>query len=151
MLKLIMAVSADGFVARGPDDPMNWLGPTDKGIFKLLTTQSSPSVLIRSRRTALAMPHALAGRDFVTVSRKGPLDLREAAKAYRDAWLVGGQELALAGIEAGLVSGAWLCVSQRYCFDGVPSRLKECLTASGIKLVMETQVNDVKVQRYSRV
>lgn len=37
-LKLIMAVSADGFVSNGPDDHMDWTGPDDKKAFRLLTS-----------------------------------------------------------------------------------------------------------------
>lgn len=147
-LRLIMAISADGFIARGPDDSMNWLGQTDKGIFKLLTTQESPSVLIRSRRTELAMPSVLAGRTFVTVSRRGIMTLDDAAKAYPSAWLVGGQELAIEGIKNGHVRSAFLCISARYCFDGIQSKLKETLLANGLKLILETQINDVRVHRY---
>lgn len=150
-MKLLMAISADGFVARGPDDDMRWLGPTDKGVFKLLTTQTDPSILVRSRRTELAMPRVLNARKIISVTRKhGGVSLEKAHANWPDAWMVGGQELATVAIKAGMIGTAFLCHSPRYCFDGIPSTLQESLNDVGLKVVLESQVGEVRVVRYGR-
>jgi dihydrofolate reductase len=105
-MKLVMAVSADGFVARGPDDNMMWTGKTDKFAFRLLTL-SDGQPLFAGRRTAEAMPK-LPGRELYSLSRSG-LTLLEAYKQHPAGWLIGGPEVAVAALSMGLVGRAFIC------------------------------------------
>jgi len=116
-LNLLMAVSFDGFAARGPEDNMNWTGYEDKALFKALT-MSSPHPLLVGRRTFEQMPK-LEGRELVPISRNPELgmSLERAAELYPGAWLIGGMEVARAALQAGLVG---LVYQSR-----VPAKLKE--------------------------
>lgn len=110
MLKLIMAVSNDGFTARGPTDNMRWTGFSDKQAFKLL--MSTHPILLVGRQTHDVMP-ALPYRRVVCISRnpdKG-LSLGQAMTEFPDAWLGGGTKVAVAALEAGLVGLAYICRS----------------------------------------
>jgi dihydrofolate reductase len=119
--KVLMAVSGDGFVARGPDDPMKWTGQTDKAIFKLLTLMGDTNKVLAGRRTAELMSK-LADREVVAISRthhKG-ITLQEAAWAHRGAWLVGGLDVVMAALEANLVERVVLCQTAVRLGRGVP-------------------------------
>ena len=109
-MKLIMAVSGNGFVAKGPDDDMSWTGPTDKAVFKLLTSTSD--VLAVSAKSLESMPEQLPGRGKLyglsTDSRRG-VSLEDFAAMFPDAWLLGGQELALYAMKNGFVDKAYIC------------------------------------------
>lgn len=107
-LKLVMAVSADGFVARGPTDDMTWTGSTDKRVFRLLT--SVGGILGAGRRTFEQLPK-LEGRTVVPLSRNG-MTLTEFVSRYPDAWLIGGQEVALEALRLHLLDQAFLCRSR---------------------------------------
>lgn len=123
-LKLVMAVSKDGFVSLGPDDDMLWTGPDDKRAFRLLT--SVGGVLGAGRRTFENLPR-LKGRDVVCLSTQpvsggplwypifdGPLSERTMplhlfARAFPTGWLIGGQTVALEALVLGLVDQVFLC------------------------------------------
>ena len=109
-MKLIMAVSGDGFVAKGPDDDMSWTGPIDKAVFKLLTSTSD--VLAVSAKSLEMMPKQLPGRGRIyalsTDPRRG-IQLEDFAAMFPDAWLLGGQDLALYAMKNGFVDKAYLC------------------------------------------
>jgi dihydrofolate reductase len=106
-LKLLMAVSADGFVARGENDDMRWTGPADKFLFKLLTT-ASDQVLLAGSTTYDQMP-PLPHRKLVRLTRKPcGLTLRQAAHFYGEAWLIGGPTIALEALSLGLVERAYI-------------------------------------------
>ena len=75
-LKLVMAVSKDGFVSLGTNDDMLWTGPDDKRAFRLLT--SVGGVLGAGRRTFEQLPR-LKGRRVICLStRKGFVKNAEA-------------------------------------------------------------------------
>jgi dihydrofolate reductase len=119
-LKLVMAVSADGFVARGPTDDMTWTGSTDKRVFRLLT--SVGGVLGAGRRTFEQLPR-LEGRyvHMLTRDQSSGVTLNEFCRLYPDAWLIGGQEVALEALRLNLVDQAFLC------------RSREAFLGSGVK------------------
>lgn len=71
-LKLIMAVSADGYLADGLDDDMSWTGRLDKLVFKLLTSVGGP--LGAGRRTFMSLP-SLPGRELVCLTSRTGHDL----------------------------------------------------------------------------
>ncbi len=126
-LKLIMAVSADGFVARGPTDDMTWTGSTDKRVFRLLT--SVGGVLGAGRRTFEQLPR-LEGRTVVLLSRNG-MALNDFCRLYPDAWLIGGQEVALEALQLNLVDQAFLCNSREvFLCSGVRDQITPCLMHS---------------------
>lgn len=113
-MKLLMAVSSDGFLASGPDDRMQWTGVTDKAIFRLLTLTGGGNVFA-GRKTAENMP-SLKGRT-VHVLSKGGLSLADAA--HSGAWLIGGPTVAAAALEAGYITQAVLCRVPATLYKGV--------------------------------
>jgi dihydrofolate reductase len=121
-LNLLMAVSADGFVARGPSDDMRWTGAEDKALFKALTL-SSPHPLLVGRRTHAQMP-ALADRELVPLSSDPALGitLDRAAELYPGAWLIGGPEVARAALQAGLVGLVYESRVKAKLKEGLPWR-----------------------------
>lgn len=109
-MKLIMAVSKDGFVARGPEDDMSWTGPIDKAVFRLLTSTSD--VLAVSAKSLEMMPEEMPGRGRVYALSTNPkrgIALEDFASIHPDAWLLGGQELAMFALKNGFVTKAYLC------------------------------------------
>lgn len=135
-LKLVMAVSKDGFVSLGPNDDMLWTGPDDKRAFRLLT--SVGGVLGAGRRTFEQLPR-LKGRRVICLSTRKLMvpndELREVSKAplkpggmvpedaayeramslgqfahqHPTGWLIGGQTVALEALSVGLVDQVFLC------------------------------------------
>lgn len=118
-MRLILGVSADGYLARGPNDDMRWLGPMDKKVFRVLT--GIDGLLVVSKKTAEAMPSELPGRRLFPVSSSDPNlpDLEEAFLKYGSyAWLIGGPSLALLALKEGYIHETVLCVSDRLAFSG---------------------------------
>lgn len=122
-MKLIMACSADGFFAKGPDDDMTWTGTTDKRVFQLLT-RTSGAVCLAGRKTFQTLP-VLPHRRVVPLSYRFPHVNNvkgEASLAYtlhdayrwfgHDCWLIGGVEVAKDAIQGNLVSEAVICRSR---------------------------------------
>jgi len=109
-MKLIIAVSGNGFVATGEDDDMSWTGPIDKAVFKLLTSTSD--ILAVSAKTLQYMPKTLPGRGKLYGLSTNPargVPLEDFAAMFPDAWLLGGQELALYAMKNGFVNKAYIC------------------------------------------
>jgi dihydrofolate reductase len=118
-MRLILAVSADGFLATGPDDDMSWTGPDDKAAFRLLT--SVGGVYGAGSTTFDQMP-ALPGRRGYRITRnpgsaRAPLEssmtLGRFAHAFPDAWLLGGPTVALEALRTGMVDQVYLCRTDR--------------------------------------
>jgi dihydrofolate reductase len=129
-LKLVMAVSADGFVARGPTDDMTWTGSTDKRVFRLLT--SVGGVLGAGRRTFEQLPK-LEGRavHMLTRDQSAGLTLEEFTSRYPDAWLIGGQGVALEALRSRLLDQAFLCRSREaFLRFGIKDEITPCLMRS---------------------
>lgn len=118
-MRLILAVSADGHLARGPEDDMSWTGLTDKRLFRLLTLVGS--VCVAGSRTWLQMPK-LGGRLVLPLSREhgrvldhpdgrqeAAMSLGKAFYRFPDAWLLGGPTVAMEALEANLVDQVYLC------------------------------------------
>lgn len=125
-MKLIMGMSSDGYVAREPDDCMDWLGSDDKAAFRILTSVGGDCFV--SRKTRLLMPVTLPGRTLYTVTREpdgeDELTLQDAAQRFPEGWLLGGQHLALVALRTTLIDEAHLCVSGAECLNpiGLPDR-----------------------------
>ena len=105
-MRLLMAVSADGFLARGPDDDMSWTGQTDKKLFRLLTLVDP--LLLAGATTAKLLPK-LPGRTVVPLSRRG-LALSDMQSV--DGWLIGGPTVAQEALRLAW-SGACSCATAR--------------------------------------
>lgn len=106
-MKLLMAMSKDGYLAKGPEDDMKWTGSVDKRLFWLLTQFSEEPTLI-GRRSAELMPD-LPGRHLVKLdSTNYTLDL--AMARHENAVLIGGPTLAMKAIAKGMISTACIMV-----------------------------------------
>lgn len=136
MLKLIMAVSADGYLARGPEDDMSWTGKDDKAVFRLLTSVGAAcGVGYGSWRL---MPRELPGRSLVPITTDGRMvpnytptfgevegsapvpdwagyersvTLGRFAYENPNGWLLGGPRVAYEALDIGLVDQVYLCRS----------------------------------------
>lgn len=137
MLRAIMAVSADGYVSRGPDDDMSWTGPEDKRLFRTATEGCAIGAGTTTWR--LMKDLELPGRKLVRISR-APLRKLENesirtlggfAETYPDGWLIGGQTVLLAGIDEGLVDRVLLSIVSAELKSGEPDRVSEKLQALG--------------------
>jgi len=151
-MKLIMAISQDNCVARSPQDDMSWLGASDKAAFRLLTGVGG--VLGVSARTANFMPPKLTGRKLVVLSHH-TMDLTTFHTRHPDAWLLGGQTLALSALELGFVTEAHLCRSTRYAFphtadDPSYDMLTSSLKVYGFTMVLKTPVGDTVVENWRK-
>ena len=157
MFRIIMAVSADGYVAREENDKMLWLGETDKSIFRILTGVGG--VIGASVKTKALMPEKLEGRSFRVLSRGGPtlIDFYNYStnKVDRAYWLIGGQILVMSALtyeRENLVSEVHICRSNRFAFPAdVAKATKDKITPflEGHRkwhLAMITKVADVKVE-----
>lgn len=119
-MKLLMAVSADGYLCSGPDDDMIWTGTTDKLLFRMLT--SVGGVCAVGLNTYHLMP-ALDSRQLIPLSRHG-YTLERLQEEHPDAWLLGGPTIAKAALDAGLVTEVHLNeIVNYYLEDGVPLRM----------------------------
>lgn len=119
--KLLMAVSSDGFLARGPDDDMRWTGHSDKKLFRLLTETSPDSIVLAGRKTAELLP-VLPRRRVKVISRdhtKG-ITLQEASWAHGNSWLIGGPSVALEAVQANLVDTAVIVIAAANLGTGIP-------------------------------
>ena len=111
-----MACSADGFLARGPDDDMTWTGPADKRVFRVLTGVGGMCAV--GTRTWELMP-SLEGRQVIPISQNG-YTLARLWDEHPDTWLLGGPTVARAALRLGLVSEFHLCrIMDQYLRRGV--------------------------------
>ena len=152
-MRLLLASSADGYLARGPDDDMKWTGPVDKAVFRLLTLSNGNDVLLAGSRTFDQMPK-LPGRHMERLSRedkpfgKHPrLDLTVAAGCFPDAWLIGGPTVAREALQLGLVRRAFICVSPVELGGGMHARELEPLLPREPEFTIKVQ--DVRVLIYT--
>lgn len=145
-MRLIMAVSNDGFVAKGPTDDMTWLGPHDKTAFRLLTVAGS-GVCGVSAKTRALMPLYLCGRLLVQIEREG-FTLSDFDHQYReDCSLIGGQTLAIEAITAGLVDTIHLCRSDRKLRQGQKDLITPGINESYL-LKSEMRIGDTVVETW---
>lgn len=139
-MRLLLAVSADGYLADGPEDDMKWTGPIDKAVFRLLTLSDGNDILYAGSRTFDQMPQ-LPGRRLERLSRSGKT-VTVAAHTDRHSWLIGGAEVALEALRQGLIDRAFICISPALLGSGIPFQpLARYLPAAGHTI----KVGDVKV------
>ena len=163
-MRLILGVSADGYLAREKKDRMDWLGPTDKAVFRILTGVGGQCGV--SVKTAAFMPKTLPGRQMQMLSRQGDecMTLLEFSNLHPDGWLLGGPTLAKAALEMDLVTEVHLCRSSRKAFpepmvagaigDFITPWLKAHQRFTGARtwwhFELETPIGDLKVERWKR-
>jgi dihydrofolate reductase len=143
-MKLIMAVSGNGYVAASEDDDMLWTGPADKAVFRLLTSTSG--VLAASAKTLRHMPKELPGRGKLYGLSTDPsrgVPLEDFAAMFPDAWLLGGQELALYAMKNGFVDRAYIC-------RALNSRLVNPVSEPGNGLLADTRIPDKLTGYFAR-
>lgn len=154
-MRLILGISKDGYLARCKNDDMQWLGATDKAIFRILTGVSG--LLFTSLKTAESMPTQLAGRRLEAVSTRNDYpSLDEVAQRFPDAWLIGGPSLARVALKEDLIDEAHLCISDRFAFPdpatpyAIPDYITPLLTEDPRwKMTMKTTINEVTVQKWA--
>lgn len=156
-LRAIMAVSQDGFVARGPADSMDWTGRTDKQVFKLLTCLGG-NMAAGKVTYDLMKDLVLPGRRLLCVRSGGgkalepnELTLGELSYAARraDFWLIGGQTVLLEAVTSGMVEEVVLCTAPKILGEGVQDAVSPVLDetwAAPVRCV----VDDVRVRIYRR-
>lgn len=138
---MILAVSADGFLARGPDDDMSWTSQTDKKLFRLLTLVGP--LLLAGATTAKLLPK-LPGRTVVPLSRRG-LALSDMQSA--DGWLIGGPTVAQEALRLGMVRRVFLCYGTAILGSGIPVQpILSLLPAEPLQVI---QIDDVAVKIYA--
>ena len=143
-MRILMAVSRDGYVARSHDDRMDWLGKEDKALFRALTSVGGMCAV--GKTTAAVMPAVLAGRTLVRVVRAIRGDSSDRADPFEDFcatlkrlrrmekggapewWLIGGQTIALAALAEGYVSEVHLCHSDRCAYPAPGVGQRDALT-----------------------
>ena len=129
MLKAIVAISKDGYFARESEDKMNWLGPVDKQVFRILT--ASTARLGVGTKSAQFMPKKLEGRKLYKLSRFTACNLNwfwTLANKKQGAWLIGGQQLILAAIKEELLTEIHICRSSRFAFPKAGEGIRDALT-----------------------
>lgn len=151
-MRLLLAVSADGYLALGPEDDMKWTGPLDKAVFRLLTL-SDEDVLLAGSTTFDQMPQ-LPGRTMLRLSREDRpyskhkrLDLDVAAQCHPDAWLIGGPTIAEEALRRGLIDRAFICVSPTVLGSGMSFSPLDGLLPKASATI---KVGDVKVLVFTR-
>ena len=121
-MRLIMAISADGFVARDDRDDMSWTGQRDKWAFRLLTSVGGRCVA--GSTTANLLP-TLPGRTVQAISSVGMgLDSAYFKHGFEDAWLLGGQTLAVSAFQRGYIDEAFICYSEVRIENGIPQKIE---------------------------
>lgn len=123
-MKLIMAMSADGYFAKDSDDDMSWTDHTDKLIFRLMTL-SDGNVLLAGRTTYNLLP-PLKGRVIRCLTTKpradGELTLNQAREWFPNAWLIGGPIVAAAAVQQGYVDRFIFVRNEAILGSGYPAK-----------------------------
>ena len=134
-MRLLMAVSSDGYLCRGPDDNMKWTGAADKRIFRSLTSVGG-NMYAGSRTYALLEGLALDGRilECITTKEGQGLTLREMyhreLKVRKEGWLIGGPTVAYEALTFGFVSEVHI-VSAPVCLGSGMSVSSICRVLEG--------------------
>lgn len=108
-MRILMAISANGYTAQGPDDRMAWTGRHDKQLFRALTMVDGGFMLAGTSTYTMMLQNkkAFGGRSLFQVSTKHPgITLEDYHNRERrfQYWLIGGQTVALAALRKGFVT-----------------------------------------------
>jgi dihydrofolate reductase len=147
-MRLIMAVSSDGYVARCHGDTMDWLGRDDKAVFRLLTATGDRALACGTGTAPLLPP--MVGRKVYALSRDD-YGLSHFEQSHPNGWLIGGQTIALSALGQMYLSEVHLCRSDRMAFpvDGaIRDLITERLMRENWDCDMKTRVGDVVVEAW---
>ena len=88
-MRLLMAVSGDGFLCRGPSDDMSWTGKVDKLLFRVLTGVGRVCAVGSTTRRVM---RDLPGRTLLELSCADHTGytLEMFARDHPGGWLLGG-------------------------------------------------------------
>jgi len=87
----ILVESANGYMAKGPNDTMSWTPVLDKQIFRLLTTINK--LCVCSKHTYTLLPQKMLSdpaREFIKAEKVGSKSLPALNNIHKDAYLIGG-------------------------------------------------------------
>ncbi len=124
-LRVLMAVSADGYVAKGSDDDMSWTGLDDKQLFRSLTVSGGVLGMGRTTYDLCGEKLRTFGRRTVCLSsRPGHgIGLGAFAFSHPGAWLVGGLTVVREAVRLDLVDEVHLIENPNELGHGVPMDL----------------------------
>ena len=108
-MKLIMACSADGYLAQSAKDDMRWTEGDDKKIFKLLTMGETMGA--GSTTYEMMKDLDLPGRRLAKISRYDGISLEDFAA--RNKTLIGGATIARAAFNRNMIDIAYICRSYK--------------------------------------
>lgn len=156
-MKLLMAISKDGFVCKDENDDMSWTSKTDKKIFRLLTQTDGHGPylpqLFCGYKTGKLLPK-LKNRQINIIEDWvefgfGYIDDNGAFNAVdtclEDGHLIGGQKTALKAFERILIHKAYICRSEVELGDGVKDKITPILKKR-FSLSDTIKINDVTVE-----
>lgn len=171
-MRAIMAVSADGYVARHPKDDMSWLGRDDKAAFRILTGVGGLMACGRNTYECLPLEMRLLATDGCSADGRrlrvlsgrdndGAVEtpLERFAREFPHAWLIGGQSIVIDAMVRGLVDEFHLCRSDRKAFpcsgegvsDRITTRLRFWNDRNGLgQPDMRTRFGDTTVELWRR-
>ena len=145
LMRLLMAISADGFVAKSDQDSMTWLGPLDKHIFRILSAVGGVCGIGQKTLACITTPLPWPGRTLIPLSSYGNTTLTDFYHEHPDAWLLGGQTLALQAFEFGYLSEVHLCRSTIKIESGIRERLTSHLRSPCILTVFKGTAEEPSV------
>lgn len=143
-MKLLMAVSADGYLCTGQTDPMDWTDPVDKKIFRALTGVGG--ICAVGSNTYKVMPK-LDGRHLIPISRSG-YSLGRFRREHPNGWLLGGPTLARAAFAVSLIREFHLCWNKRVYLGGGVDITGQLVDLSEHPPAMATDFGDVILEVY---
>jgi len=108
-MKLIMACSADGYLAKSSNDDMRWTEGDDKKVFKLLTMGENMGA--GSTTYEMMKGLKLPGRGLTKISRYNGISLSDFAA--RNKTLIGGATIARAAFNRNMIDIAYICRSYK--------------------------------------
>jgi dihydrofolate reductase len=108
-MKLIMACSRDGYLAKSANDDMSWTEGDDKKVFKLLTMGENMGA--GSNTYELMKDLNLKGRSLTKISRYNGISLEDFGS--RNKTLIGGATVARVAFCRNMIDTAYICRSYK--------------------------------------
>lgn len=133
-VRIIAALTADGFIARGPDHLANWTSKEDKRLYVELTKQAG--VMIMGSKTYDTIGRPLPGRKTVVytsrpenydnpellITNAAPKEILEILQdqGYSDVAICGGAQIYDLFLQSGLVTDLHLTIEPVLFGKGIP-------------------------------
>lgn len=138
MLRLILARSVDGFLARGTEDDMRWTSPDDKRVFRLLTSDGATcgaGSTTFDRLPPLPGRHVLRlttrPEDYQDDRQNLSVSLDRFAVVHPHGWLLGGPTVAMRALRDELVGVVYVCNNPAELGAGVTDAVTPFLASRG--------------------